>query len=98
MTTKRFILLISCLFCFFALHAQSEHLTFMDIPIDGTITEFQTKLREKGIQLDKEESDQLAHGERMLRGLVGGEYCDVSVYYPKSSKKVYRVKVFRVIR
>ena len=51
---KIMLLLLTCLFAFPILSvAQSqEHLKFMGIPLDGTITQFQAKLQAKGVNYD----------------------------------------------
>lgn len=38
----------------------TEHMSFMGIPINGTITQFQTKLQGKGCALDRDSSYSLA--------------------------------------
>lgn len=87
------MLFVLCFFCSLVLFAQDEHLSFMDIPIDGTITEFQAKLKEKGIRHDVRGSAELPVGRRMFKGVVEGKECDVIVSYTKSTKTVYHVKV-----
>lgn len=91
---RKRIFFILCFFYSLALYAQNEHLSFMDIPIDGTITEFQARLKEKGIRHDVKGSKELPVGRRMFKGVVEGENCDILVSYTKFSKTVYHVKVF----
>lgn len=65
----------------------------MDIPIDGTITEFQESLKEKGIQYDAKGSAMYPVGLRCFKGVVEGNDCNIIVSYTKTSKTVYHVKV-----
>lgn len=88
-----FILLLICNLNASAF-AQDEHLSFMDIPIDGTISEFQAKLKEKGIRHDVKGSAELPVGRRMFKGFVEGKKSDIIVSYTKTTKTVYHVKVF----
>ena len=91
---KKYFLFIFCFSCSLVLFAQNEHLSFMDIPIDGTITEFHAKLREKGISHDAKGSSELPIGKRKFKGKFEEERCDIEVSYIPSSKIVYQVKVF----
>lgn len=70
----------------------AEHLSFMGIPINGTITQFQSKLQGKGCVLDKAISQSLSVGCRAFKGKFAGEKVDVYVYYNETTKNVYRVK------
>lgn len=88
-----FIFLFMCILNA-ATFAQDEHLSFMDIPIDGTISEFQAKLKEKGIRHDVKGSAELPVGRRMFKGIVEGKKSDIIVSYTKTTKTVYHVKVF----
>lgn len=45
---KKFVLLF-CFFISISCLAQQRHLTFMGIPIDGTINTFEAKLKSKGM-------------------------------------------------
>lgn len=91
---KKYILFVFCFFCSLVLYAQSGHLSFMDIPIDGTISEFQAKLKGKGIRHDVKGSAELPVGRRMFKGIVEGKKSDIIVSYTKTTKTVYHVKVF----
>ncbi len=88
-----FIFLFMCILNA-ATFAQDEHLSFMDIPIDGTISEFQAKLKEKGVRHDVKGSAELPVGRRMFKGIVEGKKSDIIVSYTKTTKTVYHVKVF----
>lgn len=86
--------LITCLLCMMALftQAQTEHLKFMGIPLNGTISTFQAKLQAKGIRYDAEGSRQLKVGCRSFKGSFSGEKADFYVYYNEKTKVVYRAK------
>ena len=47
---KKYLLVALC--CLFSIltQAQTEHMKFMGIPLNGSITAFQTKLQAKGIR------------------------------------------------
>ena len=49
---KGLLMLFGCLFAL-AIQAQSEHLKFMGIPLDGKINDFQSQLLKKGCTLDE---------------------------------------------
>ena len=72
--------------------AQTDHLTFMGIPLDGTISQFQAKLVKKGIMYDEEASKFFSVPCRIFHGLSAGEESNIYVYYNEKSKIVYRAK------
>ncbi len=94
---KKHLLLILCaLFISVSLGAQSknnQHLKFMGIPINGSITNFQNKLIAKGFKYDKAGSMALESPTRIYKGLFAGETAQLFVYYDREQKFVYRVKV-----
>ena len=49
---RRVLLSLLCIIIFHTLQAQTGHLKFMGIPLDGTISQFQTKLILKGCKLE----------------------------------------------
>lgn len=73
-----------------AVHAQ--HLEFMGIPINGTITSFQSKLLAKGCKLFKY-NNQLPSGTRGFEGNFAGKDCSIYVFYNTKTKQVYKVRV-----
>lgn len=83
-------LLVSSLFAF--AQSESEHLKFMGIELDDTITEFQKKIEAKGCVLDPI-TNKLPNGIRMFNGTFSGEKASIFVYYNQQSKIVYRAKV-----
>lgn len=70
----------------------TEHLTYMGIPITGTITQFQAKLQAKRCSLDKQTSNSLGVGCRAFKGNFIGNKVTIFVYYDENTKVVYRVK------
>jgi len=89
---KLFLLFLFVYSCAFV-HAQQEHLKFMGIPLNGTITQFQAKLKNKGLSYDMKTSKGLSGGLRAFTGVFSGERADVYIYYDVKSKIVYRAKV-----
>ena len=83
-------LIISIVACCCPVEAQ--HLKFMGIPLNGTITQFQNKLQAKGVKYDKKISQMSPSGVRAFKGTFAGEKADIYVYYDPSSKVVYRAK------
>ncbi len=91
---KKTILLLACMLLAMTAAAQSgkEHLTFMGIPLTGSITSFQAKLIKKGCTLDRQVSRISPVGSRAFNGRFAGENADIYVYYNEDSKTVYRAK------
>lgn len=93
---KKYLLLILCtLFISVSLGAQSksnQHLKFMGIPINGSITNFQNKLIAKGFKYDKAGSMALESPTRIFKGQFAGETAQLFVYSDRDQKFVYRVK------
>lgn len=85
--------LLTLLLLCFALCINAQHMKFMGIPLNGSITLFQQKLAEKGIVYDKTSSDELSAGVRMFHGRFSGYDADIFVYYTPKTKNVYRAKV-----
>lgn len=69
---------------------QAKHLEFMGIPINGTITSFQSKLQSKGCSLSKD-NNQLPTGIRGFKGVFAGKDCNIYVWYNHKTKQVYQV-------
>ena len=89
---KRTLLITLCCLFSIIIQAQTEHLKFMGIPLDGSISAFQSKLQAKGIKYDAESSRQLKAGCRSFKGSFSGEKADFYVYYNEKTKVVYRAK------
>ena len=90
---KRIVLFIVATFFMLGLAAQTPHLKFMGIPLDGTINSFQTKLTQKGFTPDATTNRQIGVGVRcFIGGTFSGEKASVFVYYNPKTKIVYRAK------
>ena len=83
--------LILSLVCSLSICAQEGHLKFMGIELNGSITEFQTKLAAKGLTLSKT-NNQYPTGIRAYDGIFSGEKAEILVWYNPRSKQVYRAK------
>lgn len=83
---KRTLAILTLIFAFtIALNAQ--HLKFMGIPIDGTITQFQQKLAAKGFTISPD-NKHAGVGMRIFKGTFSGEKCNLYVYYNPTTKLV----------
>ena len=71
--------------------AQTQHMKFMGIPLDGTIRAFHQKLVEKGCKPEVE-YNKTAPGRRYFIGTFFGEKAIIIVYYNLKTKVVYRAK------
>ena len=80
------ILLVSV--CSFA---QTEHVKFMGIPLNGTIQQFHQKLVGKGCRHDAKTSSLFNNG-RAFKGSFAGNNANIFVYYDEKTKIVYRAK------
>lgn len=91
---KKILFIVSFLFIIIgSSYAQAqEHLKFMGIPLNGTITQFQAKLQAKGVYYDAQNSKGLGVGTRAFRGTFSGKKADIYVYYNEKTKVVYRAK------
>ena len=87
-----------CLFYLFQLLsvfclAQQRHLSFMGIPINGTINSFELKIKAKGVIPDKEINMSLPYGERMYNGTYIGRKCSIKVRYTAKTKTVFGIEI-----
>lgn len=73
-------------------HIEAQHLKFMGIPIEGSITNFQSKLAAKGIRINNNKSREAPVGQRMYNGKFQGYNSEITVYYDRNSKDVYKVE------
>lgn len=89
---KKIILLSFTFFYCLSMLAQTSHLKFMGIPINGTIESFQAKLKTKGVTA-KRDNASLPNGIRGFNGTFAGEKCKIYVYYNTKSKVVYQCRV-----
>lgn len=85
--------MLLCIIMAMGMQAQKqEHLKFMGIPLDGTISQFQTKLAAKGIKHDVEGSKLVTGSCRIFEGTFSGDKATFYVYYNSSTRIVYRAK------
>ena len=89
---KRFAIQLLALMIITPAFSQVEHLKFMGIPLDGSISTFQSKLTAKGINYDAYASKILPKGCRAFKGVFSGEKASIYVYYNEKTKTVYRAK------
>lgn len=91
---KRVLCFLMCSLFTLALQAQTGHLKFMGIPLDGTIDQFQAKLIAKGVKVDAD-LNKLASGEpcRYFRGLFTGRKSIIKIKYNHKTKKVWGAMV-----
>lgn len=90
---KLFLLLLMLMFSF-ALSAQTEHMKFAGIPLNGSIEQFQKKLVAKGFRLNAKVSKMLPVGTRSFIGTFAGKQGNIAVYYDTDTKIVYGAKVY----
>lgn len=88
---KKILSLIVCMLMCLSIQAD-EHLKFMGIPLDGTITQFQAKLAQKGVTHDVAGSKGVSAGCRIFKGTFSGKKAQLFVYYDEKTKIVYRAK------
>ena len=91
-------LLLFSIVCMLAIasSAQTEHVKFMGIPIDGTINQFQQKLQAKGIKYNQALSRLSPNGSRVFDGKHEGDNACITVIYNVNTKIVYSVGVVYV--
>ncbi len=88
---KKILSFVVCMLICLGIQAV-EHMKFMGIPLDGTITQFQAKLAKKGVTHDVAGSKNLSPGCRGFKGTFSGKKANIYVYYDTTSKVVYRAK------
>ena len=69
----------------------AEHLKFMGIELNGSISSFQKKLLAKGLTVSPKSKEQPT-GMRTFDGTFSGEKSEIIVWYNPQSKEVYRAK------
>lgn len=83
--------LVLCLMFMLCIVVSAQHMKFMGIPLDGTISAFTAKLQVKGVKISPNNRNSSA-GCRWLYGTFYGQDADIYVYYNPSTKIVYRAK------
>ena len=94
MLMKRINCIILCLLLVISLQAQTNHLKFMGIPLNGTIEQFQSKLKLKGITPDNN-LNRISQGEpfRFYKGTFAGEKATIKIKYNSKTKIVWGAMV-----
>lgn len=83
--------LVLCLMFMLCIVASAQHMKFMGIPLDGTISSFTTKLQVKGVKISPY-NKYASVGHRLFCGTFYGQKADIFVFYNPSTKIVYRAK------
>lgn len=73
-------------------YAQTSHLQFMGIPLDGNITAFEQKLLAKGVKPDKEYNSNSDPGEKKYNGKFSGQDAEIWVFFDYKTKTVYHAE------
>ena len=89
---KHTFLIFRMLITSLCVDAQTEHVKFLGIPLNGTIQQFHQKLVAKGCQHDAKVSSMISKGTRAFKGTFAGKDADIYVYYDETTKIVYRAK------
>ena len=85
-------IIMACLMTIYAqAQTSSEHMKFMGIELNGSISDFQTKLLAKGLTVSPR-SKSLPTGMRSFDGAFSGEDAEIVVWYNPRTKDVYRAK------
>lgn len=74
---------------FGSLQAQSSHLEFMDIPIDGNLEEFVEKLKNEGFTLEEVDNN-----IAVMEGVFMDKHCELYIYSSPITKTVRMVTVY----
>ena len=87
---KRLIVLFLMLFAFVSVRVGAqEHMMFMKIPIDGTITEFASKMKAKGFVQTEVDKDVIT-----MEGDFMGQACELYIIGTEKTKTVWQVSVW----
>lgn len=90
---KRIAIILLFLAACIPTFAQVKHMTFMGIPIDGTIDQFQRKLAEKGVYRNYELSKKVGEGARVFNLRVEGCEYILIANYNKEDKIVEMLQI-----
>jgi len=82
------LLLLTVLLIPFLCFSQSEHLKFRDIEINGTATQFLSKLKNLGYIVKDVDSDGYT-----MKGKFAGDDCTLYIYSSPKTKTVYKIVV-----
>ena len=91
---KKLFICLMVMFVSLSSSAQTTfpHLSFMGIPLNGTIDRFQAKLSAKGVYVNHVANKTIGVGCRVFKGSFSGKKADIYVYYNDKTKIVYRAK------
>ena len=89
---KHILVFILALLVALNLSAQTEHVRFLGIPLDGTIQQFQESLVANGCSLDQKTSELLPKGMCALRGSYAEHDALMIVLYDETADVVYQAK------
>lgn len=70
----------------------AQHLKFMGIPLDGTITNFTARLKAKGVTVSPINKSNKSPGCRWFEGTFFGNKAAIYVYFDVKTKNVYKAK------
>lgn len=93
MTHKLRCLLIIVSLMFTVVICSAQHMSFLGIPINGSLSSFQNKLANKGFKYNQTESRLAPSGERVFSGTWKGHKALVSVFYNRKTNNVYEVEL-----
>lgn len=85
-------IIVAFILCCVSVLSYGQHLSFMGIPINGTITSFQSKLTQKGFK-PSSSNKYLPLGVRKFEGYFTNKSADVIVFYNNQTKLVYMCRV-----
>lgn len=70
-----------------------DHMAFMGVPIDGTISSFQSKIETKGFTKNSFISSKCPVGYRVFNGIFASYNCFLEVIYSPKTKVVFQCNV-----
>jgi hypothetical protein len=90
-TNSKLIALVICILC--SISAYAVHFSFLGIPIDGTIENFDKQIRAKGFVSSADFSEADTNNQRWYEGTFANEEVVVLVRATHKSNKVHTVSV-----
>ncbi len=89
---RHILALVMSLLAMVSLSAQTGHVRFLGVPLDGTIQQFQEQLTSKGCTLDQQTSAVLPKGTSAFKGAYFGHDAMLIVFYDETTNVVYQAK------
>lgn len=74
--------------------AQGQHIKFMGLPLDGTISQFEQKLVAKGLRPDREYNSECDLNERGYEGKFNGREANIYIEFDYATKIMYKAEVY----